>query len=252
VWGSNVPANNPARGDADGLNSAFDAPWARKAPARTARALLQRLLLVPVVGVLSPVRVVHRDRLGSLDRPAVFVVNHQSHLDVPVALSALGGKIRRRLVVAAAADYFYRNKAFGGAVSLALGCVPFVRRDGSSRPSLELLKRLLREGWSVLIFPSGSRSDQTSIKKGFAFLAVDTGSPVVPLHLYGLKDALPKGSWMPLPGGVLVGVGNPIDPGTDYDALVETTRRAIHELEEEIREVVAGWGEGASTEDEDS
>lgn len=227
-----------------------DVHWARTPAARAVRAALQAVLLVPLIRVVAPVRVVNKERSKQIDRPVVFIANHQSHLDVPVTLTALGSRLRRRLVIAAAADYFYRNRLSGWAVSLALGTMPFVRRAGSSRPSLELLKGLLRQGWSVLIFPSGSRGDQRSLKMGFSFLAVDTGTPVVPLYLHGLKDSLPKGSFVPLPGGVVVGIGEAIEPGESYEALVEKAQLAFSDLNRIVLDHTAGWGETTPTDDD--
>lgn len=208
-----------------------DVRWARGPLARLARRVLQRLVLVPVVAFLTPVAVRGREHLHGLG-PAVYVANHQSHVDTPVCLVALGGRIRRRLAVAAAADYFYSSRVKGALVSLMLGTVPFVRRDGSSRVSLELLKRLLGEGWSVLLFPSGTRGgpDDLDLKPGFAYVAVDAGVPVVPLYLTGPDYVMPKGSHLPLPGGVCVHVGEPVEPGGDYDDLVTRTRAAFDAL----------------------
>ena len=42
--------------------------------------------------------------------PVILVANHVSHLDTPVILAALPRRLRKRTVVAAAADYFYRNR----------------------------------------------------------------------------------------------------------------------------------------------
>jgi 1-acyl-sn-glycerol-3-phosphate acyltransferase len=85
----------------------------------------------------------------------------------------------------------------------------------------------------VLIFPSGSRgaSSISGFKRGFAFLAIDKQVPVVPLYLHGLEHVLPKGSNIPLPGGVAVGIGPPIPPGDDYDALVKRAEDAMAEVQ---------------------
>jgi 1-acyl-sn-glycerol-3-phosphate acyltransferase len=140
--------------------------------------------------------------------------------------------------VAAAADYFYSSAVKGAAASLALGTVPFVRSGGSSRESLQFLKDLVGKGWSVLIFPSGTRGTGASgFKKGFAYLAVDTQVPVVPLYLHGLDQVMPKGSFIPLPGGVVVGIGPPIAPGDDYNDLVRRAEAGVAE----VRTVVKGW-----------
>jgi 1-acyl-sn-glycerol-3-phosphate acyltransferase len=171
----------------------------------------------------------------------VFVANHQSHFDAPVCLAALGGRIRRRLVVAAAADYFYSNALKGTAASLALGTVPFIRQGGGSRESLQMLKDLAKRGWSVLIFPSGTRgSGASGFKKGFAYIAVDAQVPVVPMYLHGLDHVMPKGSFLPLPGGVVIGIGPPIPPGDDYNELVRKAEAGVAAA----RTVVKRWEAG--------
>jgi 1-acyl-sn-glycerol-3-phosphate acyltransferase len=206
--------------------------WARTPPARLVRSAVQYGALVPILRFISPLTVIGRRNLAQLQGPAVFVANHQSHFDAPVCLAAVGGRIRSRLVIAAAADYFYSTRLSGAAASLALGTVPFVRQGGSSRESLELLKDLVGKGWSVLIFPAGTRGRGASgFKRGFAYIAVDCQVPVVPLYLHGLDHVLPKGSFLPLPGGVVVGIGAPVPPGDDYTDLVRRAEAAVAEAQ---------------------
>jgi 1-acyl-sn-glycerol-3-phosphate acyltransferase len=217
--------------------------WARTPPARVARSAIQRGALLPILHFISPYTVVGRRNLNQLKGPAVFVANHQSHFDAPLCLAALGGRIRRRLVIAAAADYFYKTKLSGAAASLALGTVPFVRTGASSRRSLMMLKELVGRGWSVLMFPSGSRGAGTTglnFKRGFAYVAVDVQVPVVPMYLHGPEQVMPKGSFIPLPGGVVVGIGPPIPPGDDYGELVKKAELGV----ERARAMVKRW-EGA-------
>jgi 1-acyl-sn-glycerol-3-phosphate acyltransferase len=203
--------------------------WARTPPARLVRGAVQAGLLVPLLRFISPFNVIGRRNLNSLKGPAVFVANHQSHFDAPICLAALGPRVRQRLVIAAAADYFYSNQVKGVAASLALGTVPFVRQGGSSRESLQMLKDLIDQGWSVLIFPSGTRGKAGPFKKGFAYLAVDAQVPVVPMYLHGLERVMPKGSFVPLPGGVAVAIGPPIPPGKDYNDLVRRAEAGVAE-----------------------
>jgi 1-acyl-sn-glycerol-3-phosphate acyltransferase len=212
--------------------------WARTPPARLARATIQRAALLPILHFISPYTVVGRRNLSQLKGPAVFVANHQSHFDAPICLAALGGRIRRRLVIAAAADYFYTTKLRGAAASLALGTVPFVRTGTSSRTSLLMLKDLVRSGWSVLIFPSGSRgAGVAGFKRGFAYIAVDAQVPVVPMYLHGPEQVMPKGSFIPLPGGVVIGIGQPIPPGDDYAELVRKAQLGV----EQAQAMVTRW-----------
>jgi 1-acyl-sn-glycerol-3-phosphate acyltransferase len=203
--------------------------WARTPPARLLRSAVQSGVLVPLLRFIAPFSVVGKRNLNDLKGPAVFVANHQSHFDAPVCLAALPNRFRRRLVIAAAADYFYSSAVKGVAASLALGTVPFVRQGGSSRASLQMLKDLASKGWSVLIFPSGTRGAKGGFKKGFAYIAIDAQVPVVPMYLHGLDRVMPKGSFVPLPGGVMVGIGPPIPPGNDYNDLVRRAEAAVAE-----------------------
>ncbi len=219
--------NQAASHRAEGPPVSPDA-WARTPPARLTRSMIQRFALLPILHFISPYTVVGRRNLAQLKGPAVFVANHQSHFDAPVCLAALGGRVRRRLVIAAAADYFYSTRVKGAAASLALGTVPFVRTGASSRTSLAMLKNLVQKGWSVLIFPAGTRgTGATGFKKGFAYIAVDMQVPVVPMYLHGLEQVMPKGSFIPLPGGVVIGIGPPIPPGNDYDELVKKAEAGV-------------------------
>jgi 1-acyl-sn-glycerol-3-phosphate acyltransferase len=214
-----------------------DVPWARKLPARLVRSMVQHGLLLPVLRFIAPVAVIGRQNLTKVKGPVVFIANHQSHFDAPVILAAVGRRIRKRLIIAAAADYFYKSGVLGTATSIALGTVPFHRTGGLSRSSLQLLKDLVGEQWSVLIFPSGSRgaSSISGFKRGFAYLAVDQQVPVIPLYLHGLDEVLPRGSSIPLPGGVAVGVGAPIPPGDDYGELVKRAETAMAEVQAMVK-----------------
>ena len=224
--------------------------WARTPPARVTRSLIQRVALLPILHFISPYTVIGRRNLAQLKGPAVFVANHQSHFDAPVCLAALGGRIRRRLVIAAAADYFYSTRAKGAAASLALGTVPFVRTGASSRRSLTMLKNLVRNGWSVLIFPAGTRgTGATGFKRGFAYIAVDTQVPVVPMYLHGLDQVMPKGSFVPLPGGVVVAIGPPIPPGRDYAALVAKAEAGVAEAQAVITRTLSSGEQGLEATD---
>lgn len=221
----------PSEGSATKRWPPSDVSWARSAPARLARRVLLGGLVLPVWAFVNPVSVAGRVRLRGVG-PALFVANHQSHLDVFACLRAVGGRRRRRLLVAAAADYFYASRPRGLVLSLAIGSIPFVRRDGSSRESLELAKRLLAQGWSVLLFPSGTRGGE-ELRPGFSYIAVDAGVPVVPIYLHGPEHAMPKGSLAPLPGAVAAVIGEPLTPGDDYLDLVRRTRLAFDVLRAE-------------------
>jgi 1-acyl-sn-glycerol-3-phosphate acyltransferase len=188
-------------------------------------------VLFPIVRYFARATVEGREHLAGLEGPVVLVSNHTSHLDCPVILSALPRGLRRRTLVAAAADYFWKVKALGAVTSLALGTVPFKRRDGS-RQSIERLKEALRRGWSVLIFPEGGRSHTGELrpfKHGAAYVCLDTHSAAVPIYVEGAHRLMPKGSSIPKQGEVLLRFGPPVKPrpGDDYASLTARMEDAI-------------------------
>jgi 1-acyl-sn-glycerol-3-phosphate acyltransferase len=180
--------------------------------------------------------------MRGLEGPVILAANHVSHLDTPVVLRVLPRGIRRRVVVAAAKDYFYRGRLRGSLVSLSLATFPFDRGEGS-RQSLAETRALLEAGWSLLIFPEGTRSPRGElgrVRTGVAVLASQVGVPVLPIFVHGLASVMPKGAAAPLPGGVVVDVAEPIRPrpGQDVSALRDRIQAALRGLAAQAPE----WG----------
>jgi len=210
--------------------------WPAGAAARAARILLQRMLLDPLLALLCPTKVKGLENLEDLSGPALFLANHTSHLDTPVVLKVLLRRYGSRLSVAAAADYWFANPLLGNLTALLLNAFPMARQ-GNARPSMEHIVDLVDRGWSVLIFPEGTRSPNGELqpfKPGVGLLAVELGIPVVPIQLCGLHTVLPKGSRVPRRGPVEVTIGAPLRflPGMDYV-------QAAQQLEREIRRLSA-------------
>jgi 1-acyl-sn-glycerol-3-phosphate acyltransferase len=139
--------------------SQLDVPWARSRLAGLARENFLRFVLNPLMGVYARRRTTGREKLAALKEPVILVANHASHLDTPVILSALPRRLRKRTVVAAAADYFYRNRITAWFVSLIFNTTPIDRKGGSGlAKNGSHLDRLLDQGWSLLLYPEGTRS----------------------------------------------------------------------------------------------
>jgi len=212
----------------------LDLPWARSMPARFVRERFMQFVLNPVMDYYTARRATGREALAALKQPVILVANHASHMDTPVILSALPRKLRKRTAVAAAADYFYRNRLIASAVSLIFNTVPIERKGGGGMAKNgSHLDTLLDEGWNLLLYPEGTRSrggGPGRVRRGAAVLAAAHNLSIIPIRVTGTAEAMPPGRWWPkrLHGKVLskrhritVSFGEPIPPNGDTAALIE-------------------------------
>ena len=189
-----------------------------------------------VAAVASPTRR-GLDRVQGLRGPAIFAANHHSHLDAPLMLTSIPEPFRHRMVVAAAADYFFGNRVTATLSALAMGAFP-IERSRVSRDSADQASSLLAEGWSLLIFPEGGRSPDgwgQGHRGGAAFLSLRTGAPVVPVHLSGTDRIFGKGAKKLTPGRTTVTFGRPLVAGDGDDArrFAVTIEEAVANLADE-------------------
>lgn len=202
--------------------SDYGTDWARTKPARMARAaIVDGPMRLTVAGLAAPERN-GTDRLLDVpsDQPLIFAANHHSHLDTPLLLTSIPEPWRHRVVVGAAADYFFGTRVTAAMSSLVMGAIP-IERTRIERRSADLAAGLIDEGWSLLIFPEGGRSPDgwgQPFRGGAAFLAAKTGVPVVPIHLAGTGRILRKGRSMPRPSTTSVTFGRPISPSEGENA----------------------------------
>lgn len=199
-----------------------DVEWARSAPASVVREALLSAVFRPLIALYARRRVDGLEHLDGMPEPAIFVANHCSHMDTPLILRALPWGWRRRIGVAAAADYFYKQRLMAHAVSLAFNTVPVDRSgDHVQADAVSLLDRLLDENWSLLVFSEGTRSRTGVVgplHSGAAVLAAQHDVPIVPVYVAGTHATMPPGRrWMRRARGrrrrdIRVAIGPPIAP----------------------------------------
>ncbi|MCA9665494.1 MAG: 1-acyl-sn-glycerol-3-phosphate acyltransferase, partial [Myxococcales bacterium] len=128
-----------------------------------------------------------------------FIVapNHCSHADIGLVKEALGDA-GKNLCALAATDYFFDSKAKRTFFENFTKVVP-MDRAGSLRKSLRRAHDLLLQGYSLLIFPEGTRSPDGQLrdfKASIGYLALQARTPILPMYLEGTHDVLPKGARM--------------------------------------------------------
>ncbi|MBL4845177.1 MAG: 1-acyl-sn-glycerol-3-phosphate acyltransferase [Planctomycetes bacterium] len=139
--------------------------------------------------------------------PAVFVANHQSFLD-PMLLTAVL-PVQTKWVAKAE---FRRVPILGTAFG---ACAIYIdRRDPSAaRAALSDALDALPPGWSVAVFPEGTRSpdgELQAFKKGVVHLATQLRLPVIPLGVVADSRTLPRAPGLIRPGVVRIEVGQAV------------------------------------------
>lgn len=167
-------------------------------------------------------------------RPAVFIFNHQSGIDMLLLCRLL-----RRDIIGIAKQEVRRNPFFGPFFALA-GTV-FIDRFNHEKavaamaPAVDVLK----QGVSIVLAPEGTRSVTPRLgrfKKGAFHLAMAAGVPIVPIVFRNALDALPKHGIVVRPATVEVVVHPPI-PTTGWTAAdLDREVAAVHALYEHTLE----------------
>ncbi len=189
------------------------------------------------------------ERLLPCPRPIIFCANHGSHADTAAILGTLPPVIRRRTCVAAALDVFgptsngnrrtfktFRRECLQVVVAAGFHAFAF-DRSGAPLRSLRTAVNLVRSGWSLLLYPEGTRSrtgEMGPFKAGVGILARNTGRPVVPVYVADGKSILPCGTTIPRPGRAIVHYGEPIRVEAG-----ESTRAFTRRLKQRVADL--GW-----------
>jgi 1-acyl-sn-glycerol-3-phosphate acyltransferase len=151
------------------------------------------------------------DGLENIDpqRSYIFVVNHQSNIDIPVLVQALPGFQLRWI-----AKKELLHVPFFGWAMWATKHVTIDRSDPQDAvKSLILAKARLGAGISLVVYPEGTRSRDGRLqrfKKGGFLLAVQANTPIVPVTVRGSARVLPIGAWRLRRGIIAVTIDKPV------------------------------------------
>jgi 1-acyl-sn-glycerol-3-phosphate acyltransferase len=155
---------------------------------------------------------VHSIRRTALDprRPYVFMSNHASHFDALAVVAALPEFQLRWVAKRELLDVPF----FGWALRHAGHIIIDRSNPEQAIASLRAAKIIMDTGVSVVIFPEGTREEHDHellpLKKGGFMLAMETGTPIVPLAVRDSRAILPRDDWRIQGGTIDVVVGEPI------------------------------------------
>jgi long-chain acyl-CoA synthetase len=182
-----------------------------------------------------------------------FIVapNHCSHLDMGLVKTALGDA-GKNMAAVAAADYFFDTKYKRAFFENFTNLIP-MERQGSLHESLKLATQSLHQGYNLLIFPEGTRSvngEMAEFKFSLGYLALRAKRGILPMHLAGTHELMPKGSSIPKKGKVTASIGpflsfedlqkltNGIPKNDGYRLITALVQKIVEQMRDGIQPVV--------------
>ena len=150
-------------------------------------------------------KAVHRERIIE-EGGAILAMNHQSYLDPPLA----GISCRREI-------HFLARKTLldwpvMGRIFLRLNVIP-VDQERADMSALKAVIRLVKAGHCTVVFPEGSRTEDGDFLPalpGLGLIIAKTRCPVVPMRIFGAREAFPRGGHPHLFSPITLVIGEPI------------------------------------------
>jgi 1-acyl-sn-glycerol-3-phosphate acyltransferase len=139
----------------------------------------------------------------------IFVSNHLSYFDIPILMSVIPNNLR----------FIYKRSlsripVFGWGMYLG-GYIPIDRENvREAITSLTKAAEKLNKGYSISIFPEGTRSPDGKLqefKRGMFVLAERSDAPIVPVAISGSDKIMPKKKFRINPGKVKVIFHSPVE-----------------------------------------
>lgn len=224
-------------------------PWSW--PVQLLRTAFLEAVVRPLIALLLKPRVAAPDQ-AIPPGPLLIIANHVTMLDGPLVLYALPGSLRRRVAAAMSGEMLLDLRRGRGQRSVLgnlfapaaywlltalFNVFPLPRLQGFRR-SFAHAGEALDRGYSVLVFPEGTRSrgkEMGAFRQGIGLLAAQARVPVLPVFLLGL-EALRSGKVPWFRSGLLeVRVGDVITmpegtPAAQWTAKLEADMRKLSQV----------------------
>ena len=233
------------------------------------------LIVKPYIYIILGVNVSGVDNFPKISKGAnIIVANHNSHIDTLLLMSLFSCHQILKIHPVAAADYFCNTKLKSFIFKTILGLIPIQRKirrmkrdvakdlpdkvenmayceltdeqrdfylevlDSTKEELFKGINEALRAGETIIIYPEGTRGDDSSIKNfksGIAHIAqMNPDVPITPFYINGPDRILPRGAFLWVPFIADVYAAEPIKyDGTPTKVFTERIKHAVEQLKEE-------------------
>lgn len=185
--------------------------------------------VVELLGLFGAKVTVDNNPGEDFKKPALIVCNHQSQLDLMVQLSLT------HKIIFLTNDWVWRNPVFGPIVR----CAEYYPVSMGLESLLPKLQKMVDNGYSISVFPEGTRSDDGEIKrfhKGVFHIATSLNLDILPFIVYGTGKVMPKRGWLIKKWPIWLTIGNRIT-SQDLSNLGTTLREQAKNLRREYQTI---------------
>ncbi len=179
------------------------------------------------------------------DGQCIIAANHNSSLDTYVLASLLSSEQKKRTRVVAAKDTFARGFA-GWFARWSLHAELLERNPRGAHDPLAGAKQLLKDGWSLIVYPEGTRGEpgrMAPFKRGVGVLAADFPDlPVYPVFIKGVERCLARTEYLVVPFEISLQVAEQPVYGRDFLGPAADPREASKLFTKALEDVVRSMG----------
>ncbi|MBV8674757.1 MAG: AMP-binding protein [Acidobacteriaceae bacterium] len=222
--------------------------WTWWWPVRALRVAFIECVQRPLTWFLGAPGVWREVRLDNLEQPLLLIANHVTAYDLPLALYALPGRMRRNVATAMAAntledfkkgrysEWWFLNMLgpLTYFILLFLFNVFPLPRSAGFRKSFQHAGEALDRGYNVMVFPEGVRTEGKlqRFRPGIGLLVSESKVPVLPIGLIGLGEMKQGRQRWFRSGKLKVRVGTPITfrPEASAEEITERLQSEIARL----------------------
>jgi 1-acyl-sn-glycerol-3-phosphate acyltransferase len=150
------------------------------------------------------------------EKQFILIANHNSHLDAMSIMSSMPKSIVHNVRPVAAQDYFGKTKRQAWFSNYFINTLLIQRKHdkcSSENSPMHKMDEALKQGFSLIIFPEGSRGEPgitQEFKAGVAMLLLQNPEiPYIPIYMKNMGKAMPKGDSLIVPHESTIVYGTP-------------------------------------------